>query len=99
MARRDDGVYHDNSGGMTTAGNIILEGWTHSQIDALYDKVTRAREPYGHRVSNLPEELRRNHAPTTRRPPSTRARMAGIRDSTTRTRILRVLLQRRDRSG
>jgi len=26
MARRDDGVYHENSGGMTTAGNIIREG-------------------------------------------------------------------------
>ena len=73
--KRYVGIYNDNSGGMTTAGNIIrdawvfgllpeeetCEGWTHGQIDALYDKVTRAWEPYGHLVSNLPEELRGKH--------------------------------------
>jgi hypothetical protein len=37
------------------------EGCTHGQIDALYNKVTRAWEPYGHLVSNLPEELRGKH--------------------------------------
>jgi len=30
-------------------------------IDALYDKVARAWEPFGNPVSNLPEELRERH--------------------------------------
>jgi hypothetical protein len=73
--KRYVGVYNDNSGGMTSVGNIIrdawvfgllpeeetCEGWTHGQVDALYDKVARAWEPYGHLVSNLPEELRNRH--------------------------------------
>jgi hypothetical protein len=61
---------------MTSIGNIIrdawvfgllpeqetCEGWSYARIEALYDKVTRAWEPYGHLASNLPEELARNHA-------------------------------------
>jgi hypothetical protein len=31
------------------------------RIVALYDKVTAAWDPYGHLVSNLPEELRERH--------------------------------------
>jgi hypothetical protein len=75
-SKRYVGVYNDQSGGMTTAGTIIrdawvfgllpeeetCEGWTLGQIDALYDKVSRAWAPYGHLVSNLPEELRLRHA-------------------------------------
>lgn len=37
-------------------------GWTVQQLDALYDKVTAAWEPYGHLVSHLPPELRERHA-------------------------------------
>jgi hypothetical protein len=74
--KRYVGVYNDHSGGMTTVGTIIrdawmfgllpeketCEGWTIAQVDALYDQVSRAWEPYGHLVSNLPEELRLKHA-------------------------------------
>ncbi|SDX94965.1 hypothetical protein SAMN05421644_12112 [Allochromatium warmingii] len=38
------------------------EGWTIQGIDALYDKVTAAWEPYGHLVSRLPPDLRERHA-------------------------------------
>jgi len=74
--KRYVGIHHDNAGGMTSAGNIIRDawvfgllpeeetcaGWTHGQIDALYDKVAKAWEPYGHLASNLPDELRGRHA-------------------------------------
>ena len=30
-------------------------------VDALYDKVSTAWEPYGNMVSNLPQELRERH--------------------------------------
>ena len=70
------GLDQDDSGGMTPTGNIIrdawvfgllpeeetCEGWTLGAIDALYDRVYRAWEPYGHLVSNLPEKLRLKHA-------------------------------------
>jgi hypothetical protein len=70
------GIYNDRSGGMTVAGNIIrdawmfglipedetCEGWTLAQIDALYDRVSEAWQPYGHLVSRLPPELRERHA-------------------------------------
>ena len=60
---------------MNPTGNIIRDawvfgiipesetcaGWTVQGIDALYDKVTKAWEPYGHLVSRLPEELRERH--------------------------------------
>ena len=69
------GIHNDNAGGMTPTGNIIrdawvfgiipetetCEGWNLDRIDALYDEVTKAWEPYGHLVSKLPEELRRRH--------------------------------------
>jgi hypothetical protein len=69
------GIDKDPSGAMNPTGNVIrdawvfglipetetCEGWTVQGIDALYDKVTKAWEPYGHLVSNLPPELREKH--------------------------------------
>lgn len=69
------GIDQDPKGAMNPTGNIIRDawvfglipetetcaGWTVQGIDALYDKVTRAWEPYGHLVSNLPPELRERH--------------------------------------
>ena len=37
-------------------------GWTVQGIEALYDKVTIAWEPYGHLASRLPQEMRERHA-------------------------------------
>jgi len=67
---------HNQEQAMTPTANIIrdawvfgiipedetCEGWTIQGIDALYDKVTAAWQPYGHLVSNLPPELRERHA-------------------------------------
>lgn len=67
---------HQEQGGLTPTGNIIRDawvfgilpesedcaGWTIQGIDALYDKVSVAWEPYGHLVSRLPPELRERHA-------------------------------------
>ena len=77
MARPDKyvGVQNEVNGGMTTIGKIIrdawvfglieetetCEGWTGQGIDALYDKVTEAWEPYGHLVSRLPPEVAERH--------------------------------------
>ena len=61
---------------MSRTGNIIrdawvfglipesqtCEGWKMGQIDGLYEQVTEAWMPYGHLVSNLPDELRERHA-------------------------------------
>ena len=69
------GIDKDPTGAMNPTGNIIRDawvfglipesetcaGWTVQGIDALYDKVTKAWEPYGHLASNLPEELRERH--------------------------------------
>ena len=69
------GIDQDPKGAMNPTGNIIRDawvfglipetetcaGWTVQGIDALYDKVTRAWEPYGHLASNLPPELRERH--------------------------------------
>jgi len=71
-----EGIHKQAQGGMTPTANIIrdawvfgllpeeetCEGWTIQGIDALYDKVSVAWEPYGHLVSNLPPELRERHA-------------------------------------
>lgn len=38
------------------------EGWTPGRLDLLYDKVTAAWQPYGHRVTELPPELRERHS-------------------------------------
>ena len=70
-----DGLDKDQTGAMNPTGNIIRDawvfgiipetetcaGWTVQGIEALYDKVTAAWEPYGHLVSNLPPELREKH--------------------------------------
>ena len=69
------GIDQDPKGAMNPTGNVIRDawvfgiipenetcaGWTVQGIDALYDKVTKAWEPYGHLASNLPEELRERH--------------------------------------
>jgi hypothetical protein len=69
------GIDKDAKGAMNPTGNIIRDawvfglipetetcaGWTVQGVDALYDKVTRAWEPYGHLVSRLPPELGEKH--------------------------------------
>jgi hypothetical protein len=65
-----------NNDGMSPTAIIILdaklfgllpesetcEGWAYGRLEALYDKVTAAWEPYGHLASHLPPELRERHA-------------------------------------
>lgn len=69
------GLDDDSYGGMTPTGTIIRDaqvfglipedenctGWSVARIEALYDEVSKAWEPYGHLVSRLPEELRARH--------------------------------------
>lgn len=69
------GIHNDPHGAMNATGNIIrdawvfgiipetetCEGWNEQGIEALYDKVTAAWEPYGHLVSRLPDDLRERH--------------------------------------
>lgn len=69
------GIHNDYYGGMTDAGRLIrdawvfgilpesetCEGWDYGQLDNLYQQVEEAWAPYGHLVSNLPEELRQRH--------------------------------------
>ncbi|NEV62577.1 hypothetical protein [Thiorhodococcus minor] len=71
-----EGIHKQEKGGMTPTANIIrdawvfgiipedetCEGWTIQGIDALYDKVSAAWEPYGQLASKLPPELRERHA-------------------------------------
>lgn len=73
--KRYMGIDKDPKGAMNPTGNIIrdawlfglipetetCEGWNVQGIDALYDKVTREWDKYGHLVSNLPPELRERH--------------------------------------
>ena len=70
-----DGIDKDPKGAMNPTGNIIRDawvfglipetetcaGWNVQGIDALYEKVTREWEKYGHLVSNLPPELAQRH--------------------------------------
>lgn len=70
------GIHNDPGGAMNPTGNIIrdawvfglipetetCEGWTVQGIDALYDKVTKEWEKYGHLVSRLPPELAEKHS-------------------------------------
>ncbi|MEL0585253.1 MAG: hypothetical protein AAES65_10300 [Candidatus Thiodiazotropha sp. (ex. Lucinoma kazani)] len=74
--KRYDGIHNDPSGAMNPTGNIIrdawvfelipeaetCEGWLVQGIDALYDKVTKEWDKYGHLVSNLPPELAARHS-------------------------------------
>ena len=69
------GIHNEKHGAMNPTGNIIrdawvfglipetetCEGWLSQGIDALYDKVTKAWEPYGHMVSQLPPDLQEKH--------------------------------------
>ena len=69
------GINNDEYAGMTPTGNIIndawvfgilpetetCEGWTLDRLDALYDEVLRAWQPYGHLVSKLPSDLFARH--------------------------------------
>jgi hypothetical protein len=69
------GLEEDSYGGMTPTGNIVRDaqvfglipeletcaGWSIAAIQDLYDKVSDAWRPYGHLVSNLPEDLRERH--------------------------------------
>ncbi len=69
------GIDKELKGGMTPTGNIVRDawvfgiipesetcaGWTVQGIESLYDKVTKAWEPYGHLVSRLPPELSERH--------------------------------------
>jgi hypothetical protein len=69
------GIHKEPNGAMSRTGNIIrdawvfdlipesqtCEGWSMGQIEALYDQVSKAWEPHGHMVSNLPDDLRQRH--------------------------------------
>jgi len=69
------GIDKDANGAMTPTGNIIrdawvfgiipetetCEGWTVQGVEALYEKVSKAWEPYGHLASGLPPELQEKH--------------------------------------
>jgi hypothetical protein len=70
-----EGIDKDPEGAMNPTGNIIrdawvfglipetetCEGWNARGIEALYEKVTRAWEPYAHIPSRLPPELLERH--------------------------------------
>jgi len=74
--KRYPGINQDKHAGMTDIGRIIRDawlfdildenescvGWSYQQIDQLYDRVSLAWQPYGHLVSNLPNDLRERHA-------------------------------------
>ena len=73
--KKYQGIHNDPKGAMNPTGNIIrdawvfglipetetCEGWTVQGVDALYDKVTKEWEKYGHLVSCLPPELAEKH--------------------------------------
>lgn len=70
------GIDKHSYGAMNPTANIIRDawvfgiipesetcaGWTLQRLNNLYDNVHKAWRPYGHMVSNLPEELRARHA-------------------------------------
>jgi hypothetical protein len=76
QAKIYQGLDKDPQGGMNPTGNIIRDawvfglipetetcaGWTLQGIEALYDKVEAAWEPYGRLPSRLPPDLRERHA-------------------------------------
>lgn len=69
------GVHDDHYGGMTDIGKIVRDawvfglipetetcaGWDHGRIEKLYDRVHDEWMKHGHRVGNLPVELRERH--------------------------------------
>ena len=70
-----EGIDKDPKGAMNPTGTIIrdawvfglipetetCEGWNVAAIESLYEKVTRAWEPYAHLPSRLPPELLERH--------------------------------------
>ena len=72
MTKKYVGIHNDINGGMTDTGKIIrdawvfgiipetetCEGWLYHGINDLWDKVSKAWEPYGHSVSALPDDLK-----------------------------------------
>jgi hypothetical protein len=70
------GIKNDPTGGMHGHGKMIRDAWvfdilpetedcsdwTAQRLDALYDQVAKAWEPYGHLPSQLPPDLREKHA-------------------------------------
>lgn len=73
--RTYEGIDKDPKGAMNPTGNIIrdawvfglisetetCEGWNTGAIEALYEKVTQAWEPYAHLPSRLPPDLLERH--------------------------------------
>jgi hypothetical protein len=73
--RSYEGIDQDPTGAMNPTGNIIRDawvfglipetetcaGWSLGSIQDLYEKVSRAWEPYAHIPSRLPPELLERH--------------------------------------
>ena len=69
------GIEHDENGGMTHLGRIVMDawlfgilpesetcaGWQAAQMQNLYEQVYAAWERYAHLPSRLPEDLRTRH--------------------------------------
>ena len=69
------GINQDENEGLTHLGRIVrdawvfgilpetetCEDWSGSQMQALYEKVHAAWEPYAHLPSRLPDDLRERH--------------------------------------
>lgn len=70
------GIDQDENEGLTHLGRIVRDawvfgilpetetctGWSHTQMQVLYEKVHHAWEPYAHLPSRLPDELRERHS-------------------------------------
>ena len=69
------GIDLDENGGLTHLGRIVLDawvfgilpetetctGWSHAQMQNLYEEVYAAWEPFAHLPSRLPPELSAKH--------------------------------------
>lgn len=69
------GIDDDKYGGMTSLGKIVRDGWvfglipesercvgwSHGQMQVLYDQTTAEWDRYGNLPSRLPSELRERH--------------------------------------
>lgn len=70
------GIYNDETGELTTFGQVVMdawvfeiipasencEGWDDSRMQALSDEVSAAWQPYENSPRNLPDDLRMRHA-------------------------------------
>lgn len=70
------GIDEDRFGGMTDIGKLIRDawvlgllpetetcaGWNYERLEQLYAQVHDAWQPFGHLVSNLPDDVRARHA-------------------------------------